>query len=106
MTHPSKRKGNGFERELVKFATESGIKAERAYASNGKALGCAESVDVLIGTWKVQAKRRKTLPEYLQISDGCDCIAFRQDNGEPMVLITLWQLLDIIKGAENVRVQR
>jgi Holliday junction resolvase len=102
MTHPSKRKGNKFERDLVKHATDSGIKAERAYASNGRALGCHESVDVLIGDWKVQAKIRKALPEYLQIPDGCDCVAFRQDHGEPLVLITLWKLLDIIKGADNV----
>jgi Holliday junction resolvase len=101
MTHPSKRKGNKFERDLVKHATDSGIKAERAYASNGRALGCHESVDVLIGDWKVQAKIRKALPEYLQIPDGCDCVAFRQDHGEPLVLITLWKLLDIIKGCEE-----
>jgi len=37
MTHPSKVKGNGFEREVVQaFRDRAGWTAERAYASNGR----------------------------------------------------------------------
>ena len=100
MTHPSKRKGNNWERELVFHAQESGLPAERAYASNGRALGECDAVDVKIDGKCVQAKRRAALPAYLQVPDGCDAVAFRQDRGEPMVLITLWEWLDLVKGKQ------
>lgn len=103
MTHPSKVKGNGFERELVSIAKDSGLPAERAYASNGRSLGKAETVDVLIGTKCVQAKRRAALPAYLQIPVGCDAVAFRQDRGDVLVLVSLWEWLDLVK-AEQMRV--
>ena len=48
MTHPSKVKGNNYERELVKEAQAKGLEAERAYASNGKALGECEEVDLIV----------------------------------------------------------
>lgn len=99
MTHSSKRKGNGFERELVQQAKDSGLPAERAYASNGRALGHAEDVDAVIGGKRVQAKRRKALPAYLQPTDTVDAVAFRQDRGETLVLITWWEWLDLVKGA-------
>jgi Holliday junction resolvase len=34
MPHPSKRKGNRFERELVKAFEAAGLQAERAWGSN------------------------------------------------------------------------
>jgi Holliday junction resolvase len=46
--HPSKRKGGAFERDLVHDAEAVGLTAERAFMSNGRALGCAETVDVLV----------------------------------------------------------
>lgn len=100
MTPPSKRKGNEFERELVRLAIESGLQAERAYASNGRALGECDAVDVKIDAKRVQAKRRAALPAYLQIPDGCDAVAFRQDRGEPLVLITLWEWMDLVKSKQ------
>ena len=39
IAHPSKRKANRHERELVKIAEAKGLEAERAYASNGQSLG-------------------------------------------------------------------
>ena len=104
MTHPSKRKGNNFERELVQLARDSGIPSERAYASNGRALGCSEAVDIKVASKRVQAKRRASLPAYLQVPDGCDAVAFRQDRGEPMVLVTLWEWLDLVKAAKQSEV--
>lgn len=97
MSHPSKRKGNGYERELVNQAKEKGLIAERAYASNGKALGEVEAVDLTVNGCRIQAKRRKTLPSYLQIPDGCDVVAFRQDKGPSLVLITWDDFMDRIK---------
>ena len=56
MTHPSKIKGNTFERECVNKAKERGLTAQRAYASNGMSLGLDEEVDALISGYKVQCR--------------------------------------------------
>ena len=98
VTHPSKRKGNGFERELVELAEKSGLPAKRAWGSNGEALGHHAEVDLLIDSKRIQAKRRKALPAYLQPNENVDAVAFRQDRGEPLVLVTLWEYLDLLKG--------
>lgn len=99
MTHSSKRKGNGFERELVQQAQAAGLIAERAYASNGKALGCAETVDCLISGARVQAKRRKALPSYLVPPDGADVTVFRADRGGTLVLVRWEDFLGLLDSA-------
>jgi Holliday junction resolvase len=97
MTHPSKVKGNNYERELVKDAQAKGLEAERAYASNGKALGECEEVDLIVEGCRIQAKRRKHLPLYLAINDGVDAVVFRQDKRESLVLIKWSDFTDKIK---------
>ena len=94
MTHPSKSKGNRFERELVNQARAAGLEAARAFASNGQSLGEAEAVDVVVNGMRIQAKRRKSLASYLQIPDDCDAVAFRQDRGPTLVLISYEAFLD------------
>ena len=93
MTHPSKDKGNRFEREIVALAIDKGIGAQRAYASNGLALGHAPEVDCVVGGFRVQAKIRARLADFLQIPAGCDAVCFRQTKGplaqrEPMVMMS------------------
>lgn len=104
MSSPSKTKGNNYEREIVKLAKQADLESERAYASNGKSLGYSEDVDLIIKTitkvYKVQAKRRKTLPSYLQPSESVDFTVFRQDRGETLALIRLTDLLELIKGLQ------
>ena len=94
MTHPSKRKGNEFEREIVNSARARGLIAERAYASNGRALGESEAVDVVVNGLRIQAKRRAKLPKYLQIPDGADAVVVRQDRGETLVLLRWDDVMD------------
>lgn len=96
MPHPSKRKGTGFERELVRQAREHGLSAERAYASNGRSLGESEGVDLLIEHLRVQAKRRKRLPAYLNVPDGADVVIVRQDRGESLALMPLSMLFEML----------
>jgi Holliday junction resolvase len=98
MSHPSKRKGNSFERELVNAARAAGLTAERAYASNGKSLGHAEDVDCVIGGKRVQAKRRKALASYLIPSDTVDLVAFREDRGETFVLLRFADWLELLRS--------
>jgi Holliday junction resolvase len=93
VSHPSKRKGNTFEREIVQLAKVAGLEAERAYASNGRALGEADTVDVVIAGVRVQCKRRKALPAYLRVPDGADVTVFREDRGESLVLMRLEDFL-------------
>lgn len=100
MTSPSKRKGNEFERELVRDATSRGLIAERAYASNGRALGESEQVDLLVQGMRIQAKRRAKLPQYLQIPNGADAVVVRQDRGETLVLLRWDDLLDKLQDGD------
>jgi len=94
MTSPSKRKGNQFEREIVNVARARGLIAERAYASNGRALGESEAVDVVVNGLRIQAKRRAKLPQYLQIPDGADAVVVRQDRGDTLVLMRWDDVMD------------
>ena len=56
MSHPSKQKGNRFEREIVRLCEIWDIFCKRAWGSNGEALGMHSEVDCLIGDdYKVQA---------------------------------------------------
>jgi Holliday junction resolvase len=104
MAHPSKRKGNRYERELVEAAKEAGLTAERAYASNGRSLGEAEAVDVLIRTpdgtpWRVQAKRRKAVAQYLTPPDGADVTMVRADYADTLVVVPLDLFFDLLDDA-------
>lgn len=97
MPHPSKNKGNNFEREIVNEAKEFGLIAERAYASNGRALGEAETVDCMIQGCRVQAKRRKAVTKELTVPAGADVTVFRADRGETWVVMRWDDFLEKLK---------
>jgi len=101
MSHPSKVKGNSFERELVTKAKEAGLDSQRAWGSNGASLGKHPEVDLTIDVYDIQAKRRKTLPAYLQVPDCCDAVVFRQDRGTTLVLMEWEDWLKIIQQLSN-----
>lgn len=77
-------------------ARSLGLTAERAYGSNGRALGEAEGVDLTIAGLRVQAKRRRALPAYLKPPAGADVTVFREDRGEALALVPLDTLLVIL----------
>tara|TARA_R100000908_G_scaffold31640_1_gene14291 strand:- start:2722 stop:3072 length:351 start_codon:yes stop_codon:yes gene_type:complete len=87
MSHPSKLKGNRFEREIVDKAKDVGLDAKRAWGSNGMALGEHPEVDCIIDKSKIQAKVRKKLPAYLIPSEEVDAVVFKQDRGEILMLL-------------------
>jgi Holliday junction resolvase len=101
MTHPSKVKGNGFERELVQFFTTSGIPAKRAYASNGEALGHHASVDVVAAGKRLQAKRKARIAIWMKPSENQDAVVFREDRGQTYVCITLAEYANLLKQTEK-----
>jgi len=100
MTTKSKRKGATFELELVRELQERGIEAEKAWGSNGKALGESEGVDLVFNweneRWRVQAKRRAKIPEYVKPPEGADIVMMREDRGETLVVIPLRDFLDLL----------
>ena len=101
MTHPSKIKGNAYERELVNTAKEAGLDSKRAYASDGRSLGLHEIVDLLIDEKKIQAKRRKSIAAFMQPTQHVDAVAIRQDRGETLIVITLNEYLELIKRTKD-----
>ena len=112
MSHPSKRKGTKYEREIVNTINDHpdtcGVIAERAYGSNGKALGKSEECDILIqrfepgqlgfigDEWTVQAKRRARVAGYIKPPEGIDMTMVREDRGETLVVMTLPTFLDML----------
>lgn len=97
MTHPSKRKGNDYERELVHLATESGLRAKRAYASNGESLGCHAEVDLVVEDFLIQAKRRKSgMAAAFVPSEHVDAVICRGDGTESLVVMRYTDWLDMV----------
>jgi Holliday junction resolvase len=99
MAHPSKRKGDKFERELVNQAEAAGVPAQRAFMSNGRALGESEGVDLVLGLqgeWRIQAKRRKSVANYLTPPEGADVTIIREDRADSLVVMPLGTFFDLI----------
>ena len=94
MSHPSKIKGNKFERAVVKKAELFEIDGKRAWASDGRSLGLDAEVDVVIGNKKyndemhVQCKIRKRLPEYIfPKNNAIDSHVIRENRGEAYIVL-------------------
>ena len=94
MSHPSKIKGNKFERDCCKKAELFEIPSKRAWGSDGRSMGLNPEVDMVIGDEKyndethIQCKIRKRLPEYIfPKDDAIDCQLIREDRGEAYIVI-------------------
>jgi len=101
MAHPSKVKGNKFERDVVNKAKEFGLESKRAYASNGESLGMHAEVDLLIKDYKIQAKIRKSIASYLLPNENVDAQIIRQDRGEAYIVLRLEDWLELISSTTN-----
>jgi Holliday junction resolvase len=98
MPSKSKRKGNKFERDCVNIAKEYGIKAKRAWGSDGRSMGFEEDVDMLLDeTIKVQCKIRKKLAKWVLPPESCDIAVVREDRGETYVTISYVDYLSLIR---------
>lgn len=102
MTTKNKRRGNILEHEVVAAAEDVGLNAKRAWGSDGRALGEHPEVDVMIGTWKVQCKRRKRLPQWLIPSEHVNIQVVRQDRDRPYVVISLDLFLSLLHEIEEL----
>lgn len=100
MSSPSKAKGNRAEVKVVKYLTEAGIKAVRAWGSNGRALGHHEEVDVLAaGSCKIQVKARKVVPALIRdsLTEHVDVAILYQDRTPPVVVMRIEDFAHILK---------
>lgn len=104
MPNKSKIKGDGYERELVNICKEHNVPAVRARGSDGRSLGEHETVDVLIGSQRIQAKRYKKFPAWSKFDPKhVDAIVYREDySKEHFVLLTLESYMALIKEKESV----
>ena len=98
MAHPSKVKGNTYEREVVDKFKEQGIDCKRAWGSNGQAFGMHEEVDCLAnGELRIQAKRRKNIAKWLKPSIFVDAVVVREDRGQSFIILRLEDFLEDYK---------
>lgn len=85
-----KQKGYRHEVECVQVAEKHGLKAVRAFGSDGRAIGEASDVDAVITNpnlpgndefkkIKVQSKFRKQIPKYLRLGSA-NIKTFRENN--------------------------
>ena len=98
----SKQKGNRFERVCVEKAQRHGLTSERAYASNGKALGESETVDMIIRAngekIRCQCKVRSRIADYIKVPEGCEVTLVKEDRGEIYVVQKYEDWLSEVSG--------
>ena len=96
-----RNKGNDYEREIVNSLKKNGIKAKRAWGSNGQSLGMHEEVDIAIykdlETYKIQAKRRKTISDFIKPSKHVDFQILRGDREPSYVVMRLKDFIKFVK---------
>ena len=104
MAHPSKVKGNAFEREVVRLFESYKVECKRAWGSNGQSLGLHEEVDCLAeGDLRIQAKRRKKIAEWLKPSVFVDAVVVREDRGKSYIIIRLEEFVEDYKKYLKLR---
>ena len=97
----SKAKGTTYENELVKKLKDNGFKdVKRAWGSDGRSMGEAPDVDIMCDGVKIQAKRRKTIPKWLNLG-SCDVVMFREDRSITFVCMTFDDYIKCLKNAQS-----
>lgn len=98
MANRSKAKGTGYENELVRKLEDSGFKnVKRAWGSDGRSMGETPDVDILASGIKIQAKRRKSIPKWLNLGN-CDVVMYREDRGITFVSMTFDDWIRCLKS--------
>lgn len=101
MSSPSKAKGNRAEKKVVDMLKASGIEdAQRAWGSNGRAMGQHEEVDVLANGCRIQVKARKALPAIIRdaLTEHVDAAVLYQDRTDPVVVLRMDDFVQIVQS--------
>jgi hypothetical protein len=86
----ARRKGNDFERWLVRQFKEAGIKAER--------IGWKDRDDVLVLDEHYEAKNRESIGDYLwEWLRDCKGLFLKKANKEPLVVLRLKDYINLIR---------
>ena len=101
MPSRSKQKGNRFEREVVNIAKENNLKSERAYGSDGRALGENKEVDVIIDSiakkWRIQVKVRKKIAQWIKPDPkSVHLQVVKEDRGEIYAVLPYKSFIDLV----------
>lgn len=96
MTSAAKRKGSGFEREVVEALKAAGLAAKRVPLSGAMA---EYKGDVIVGDYRMECKRRKAgfKTHYGWLGDN-DFLAFRDDKCETLVSMRLTTFATLMRG--------
>jgi Holliday junction resolvase len=102
MASKSKAKGNRIEREVVNIFKEYGYECQRAYGSDGRAMGEHEEVDVKAiiknEKFKIQVKGRKAIADYLKPNtDVVNAQVLKEDRMPPYIVMVLKDFLEMIR---------
>lgn len=93
----TRQRGYGYENELRKQFVGYGLECRRVPMSGA---GWEKDDLVLTTGWgevyRIECKRRKTLPAYL-LNPTCHATIFRIDNAESQVLIPLSRFMELIQ---------
>lgn len=104
MPSASKRKGSGFEREVVAALLAAGITAERVPLSGAAGGSHTADVDCIVAGLprKLECKRRrggfKTLAGWLGQNYG---LAIRDDRSEPLMVLRLSDFTALVGGGAS-----
>ena len=102
MASKSKSKGNRIEREVVDIFKKRGYECQRAWDSNGRAMGEHEEVDVKAQIknmkFKIQVKGRKAIADYLKPdTEVVNAQVLKEDRMPPYIVMVLEDFLDMIE---------
>jgi hypothetical protein len=87
----------------VKIAEKSGLKAKRTWGSDGRSIGLAKGVDILVDDdIKLQCKKKKKLPQWLITEEGVDYQVFQTDYKKPMIIIPVEEFFDLMLMVKEV----
>ena len=104
MAAKNKARGNRLEYKIVKLAEKYGLKAKRAWGSDGRSMGLVEQVDVLLeGKIKLQCKMRKKFPQWMNVEEGVDYQVVQTDNKPPMIIMPIEEYLEMFLLAKGLR---
>jgi hypothetical protein len=93
----TRRRGYTFEAEFVKFMNEGDVPCRRHFMSGMFEKGdCTISPTCMDVTLKGQLKRKKKIPDWLEL-DGHDFTAVREDRGETFVVIRASLFRDLLQ---------
>jgi len=90
-----KRKGVGYERELVRKLSALGFQVKRTWGSTGRSIGLDEEVDLILEGYTVQCRRRRKLPAWMHTR--ADMLMCREDRGQTYVVMPLNLLVEILQ---------